>query len=125
MNVDFFDGAYANFSEQVMESIREATFGEDIGQNSWVTADEYEGYIETLQLNAGSHVLEVASGSGGPAMHLVRKTRCRVTGVDVNASGVAVANAMATRDNTHRMADAIGLSLGASRGGCSSSRLHR
>lgn len=97
MSVDFFDGAYANFTEQVLESIRESTFGEDIGQNSWVTADEYEGFIETLRLNAHSHVLEVASGSGGPALHLARRTGCRVTGVDVNSVGVATANALATR----------------------------
>ena len=97
MNVDFFDGAYANFTAQVLESIREATFGEDIGQNSWVTADEYEGYIETLRLNAHSHVLEVASGSGGPALHVARRTGCRVTGVDANSSGVDVANVLATR----------------------------
>lgn len=97
MNVDFFDGAYANFNEQVLESIREATFGEDIGQNSWVTADEYESFIETLRLNAHSHVLEVASGSGGPALHLARRTGCWVTGVDANPSGVCTANAMATR----------------------------
>ena len=92
MNVDLFDGAYANFTEQVLASIREATFGEDIGQNSWVTADEYAGYIETLRLNSHSHVLEVASGSGGPALHLARRTGCRVTGVDVNPNGVGTAN---------------------------------
>jgi SAM-dependent methyltransferase len=96
--VDFFDGAYTHFTKRVLASIREATFGEDIGQNSWVTLDEYAGYIAALQLNAGSHVLEVASGSGGPALHLARKTRCRVTGVDVNAHGVAVANSMSTRE---------------------------
>jgi len=95
--VDFFDGAYANFTEHVLGSIREATFGEDIGQNSWVTAEEYESYIETLRLNAHSHVLEVASGSGGPALHLARRTGCWVTGVDANASGVRTANALATR----------------------------
>ena len=97
MTVDFFDGAYANFDEQVLGSIREATFGEDIGQNSWVTADEYDGYIGILRLNAHSHVLEVASGSGGPALHLARRTGCWVTGVDTNPSGVRTANALATR----------------------------
>ena len=97
MKVDFFDGAYANFDEQVLGSIREASFGEDIGQNSWVTADEYDGYIGILRLNAHSHVLEVASGSGGPALHLARRTGCWVTGVDANASGVRTANALATR----------------------------
>jgi SAM-dependent methyltransferase len=95
--VDLFDVAYANFTEQVLASIREATFGEDIGQNSWVTVDEYEGFIESMCLNADAHVLEVASGSGGPALHLARKTGCRVTGVDSNPSGVSNANREATR----------------------------
>jgi len=97
MKVDLFDGAYANFSEQVLESIREAAFGEDIGQNSWVTVDEYVSYIETLGLDEHSHLLEVASGSGGPAVHVARRTGCRVTGVDVNPSGVGTANTLATR----------------------------
>jgi SAM-dependent methyltransferase len=94
---DFFYRAYENFTEQVLESIREATFVEDIGQNSWVTADEYSGYIESLGLNWRSHVLEVASGSGGPALHLARRTGCRITGLDANPRGVSNANALATR----------------------------
>jgi len=97
MKVDLFDAAYANFSEQVLESIREATFGEDIGQNSWVTVDEYASYIETLSLDEHSHLLEVASGSGGPALHVARRTGCRVTGVDANPSGVRNANQIAAR----------------------------
>jgi SAM-dependent methyltransferase len=96
-HLDFFDGAYSNFTEQVLASIREATFGEDIGQNSWVTADEYAGFIESLRLNRHSHVLEIASGSGGPALHLAARTGCQVTGVDANPSGVATANQIATR----------------------------
>ncbi len=96
-HVDFFDRAYANFTGQVLKSIREATFGVDIGQNSWVTVDEYAAYMDTLRLDAHSHVLEVASGSGGPALHLAQRTGCRVTGVDVNPGGVGTANALATR----------------------------
>ncbi|HEU4780479.1 MAG TPA: class I SAM-dependent methyltransferase [Steroidobacteraceae bacterium] len=96
-HVDFSDGAYANFTGQVLTTIREATFGEDIGQNSWVTAEEYAGLIDSLRATAGSHVLEVASGAGGPAVHLASKTGCKVTGVDSNPSGVATANAAATR----------------------------
>lgn len=96
-HVDFFDRAYANFTEQVLASIREATFGEDIGQNSWVTVDEYEGFIDLLRLPTGAHVVEIASGSGGPALHLARKAGCRVTGLDANPSGVATANREATR----------------------------
>ena len=39
--VDFFHNHYANFGEQVLASVREATYGQDIGQNSWLTAQEY------------------------------------------------------------------------------------
>jgi SAM-dependent methyltransferase len=56
-----------------------------------VTVDEYEAYVEALGLGADSSVLEVASGSGGPALFLARRCGCRVTGVDANANGVATA----------------------------------
>jgi len=98
-HVDLFYSTYAHFDEQVLASVREATFGEDIGQNSWVTADEYEGFIGSLRLRAQAHVVEIASGSGGPALHLARKTGCHVTGVDANPSGVSTANRAATRAN--------------------------
>jgi len=96
-HIDLFNNTYANFTEQVLASVRAATYGEDIGQNSWVTADEYEGFIRSLHLHDEAHVLEIASGSGGPALHLARKTGCRVTGLDANPSGVETANRAATR----------------------------
>jgi ubiquinone/menaquinone biosynthesis C-methylase UbiE len=90
-SVDLFYNAYANFNEQVLAAVREETFGQDIGQNSWLTAEEFERFIGWLDIDAGSHLLEVASGSGGPAMHVADKHGCRVTGVDVNPHGVATA----------------------------------
>ena len=84
-HIDLFNNTYANFTEQVLASVRAATYGEDIGQNSWVTADEYEGFIRSLHLRDEAHVLEIASGSGGPALHLARKTGCRVTGLDAES----------------------------------------
>ena len=96
-HIDLFNNTYANFTEQVLASVRAATYGKDIGQNSWVTADEYEGFIRSLHLLDEAHVLEIASGSGGPALHLARKTGCRVTGLDANPSGVETANRAATR----------------------------
>ncbi len=90
-NVDLFYNTYANFNEQVLAAVREETFGQDIGQNSWLTAEEFEQFIGWLDIDAGSHLLEVASGSGGPALHLADKHGCRVTGVDVNPHGVATA----------------------------------
>jgi cyclopropane fatty-acyl-phospholipid synthase-like methyltransferase len=42
-----------------------------------------------------SEVLEVGSGSGGPAIYLALKRGCRVTGVDINEHGVRNAIALA------------------------------
>lgn len=94
--VDFFYNSYANFSAQVLATVREETYGKDIGQNSWLTVDEYDRFIGWLRISATSNVLEVASGSGGPAMYLARKTGCQVTGMDLNAHGVALAGHAAT-----------------------------
>jgi SAM-dependent methyltransferase len=40
-------------------------------------------------------VLEVGCGAGGPALFLARITGAQVTGVDINAHGIAAGNAMA------------------------------
>jgi len=95
--IDLFYSTYGHFSDPVLDAIRKETFGTDIGQNSWLTVDEYERLLPSLQLSAGSHALEVASGSGGPALYLARSTGCRVTGIDANESGVATATEMAAR----------------------------
>ena len=89
--VDLFDSTYSHFEAEVLARIRARTFGEDFGQNSWTTADEYRRWAERLALDAGSHVLEVASGSGGPALFLAGLCGCRVTGVDLNEHGIAAA----------------------------------
>ena len=101
--VDLFDSTYGHFHENVLDAIRKDTYGTDIGQNSWLTVDEYERWLPWLELSAGSHVLEVASGSGGPAAYMARTTGCRVTGIDANQSGVATANAMAGESETAKL----------------------
>ena len=107
--VDLFDSTYSNFGEQVLQSVREETFGRDIGQNSWLTADEYDRFISWLKLLPGDHALEVASGSGGPAHYLACKTNCHVTGIDENESGVATASKTSSQTRTRvefKVADA-------------------
>jgi SAM-dependent methyltransferase len=97
--VDLFDSTYSHFTEQVPDAIRKETFGQDIGQNSWLTVDEYDRFISWLGLAPGQHVLEVATGSGGPALYLASKTGCHVTGIDVNANGIATATQSAVNAN--------------------------
>jgi len=89
--VDLYDNTYVNFNERLLAEIRRETFGEDIGQNSWVTADELDTFHRWLDLAPKARLLEVASGSGGPALYLAQKHRCHITGVDINAEGVSSA----------------------------------
>jgi SAM-dependent methyltransferase len=91
MRFDLFDSTYSHFEAEVLARIRQKTYGEDFGQNSWTTDDEYRRWSEWLGLHEGSHALEVASGSGGPAIFLAELCGCRVTGIDINAHGVATA----------------------------------
>ena len=93
--IDFYTSTYGNFQEQVLAAIRREAFGEDIGQNSWITTDEYDMFYSWLDLSPGDHVLEVASGSGGPAIYLAQKFKCRITGIDINEEGIRAANQQA------------------------------
>lgn len=93
--VDLFDSTYSNFTEEVLDAIRKETFGTDIGQNSWLTVDEYERWLPWLNLNGKSYLLEIASGSGGPARYVASSTGCHVIGIDANESGVATASQLA------------------------------
>ncbi|HEX6582557.1 MAG TPA: class I SAM-dependent methyltransferase [Thermoleophilaceae bacterium] len=92
---EFYDRTYAGFADQLNARIRSEAFGEEIGQNSWLTADELRRFRDWLGVGASSEVLEIASGSGGPALFMARETGCRVNGVDLNEAGVAAANAAA------------------------------
>jgi len=94
--VDLFDSTYGHFTQDVLAAIRRETFGEDIGQNSWLTVEEYDGFISWLGLAPSQHVLEVASGSGGPALYLAERADCQVTGIDSNEHGVAEAKRAAS-----------------------------
>ena len=94
-DTSFYDASYGRFSVEPYASIRREAFGEDIGQNSWLTAEELWRFGRWLGLDSSTRLLEVGSGSGGPALSLAASTGCRVTGVDIHEAGVAEANAAA------------------------------
>jgi SAM-dependent methyltransferase len=93
--VDLYTSAYRHFAKSVLEQVRREAFGEDIGQNSWLTVDEYLRFFKWLGLKPAEHVLEVGCGSGGPALFMARTTGCRVTGIDINEHGIANAKSLA------------------------------
>src|SRR5262245_22019714 len=86
--VDLYNNVYSGFGSDAEAAVRHQTYGEDIGQSSWMTAHEWLRFADQLGVTAASKVLEVGSGSGGPAVYLALKRGCRVTGVDINEHGV-------------------------------------
>jgi len=95
--VDHYGAQYSNFRADAVAAVRAATFGEDYGQNGWQTADEQDRFIEALALDSESRLLDVACGSGGPALRIVEKVACSVVGIDVHEQAVATATATASQ----------------------------
>ena len=98
-NVDLYNSAYGNYGAEVYRQIRVETYGEDLGQTSWVTTDESAEIMRLLALTRDSHVLEIGSGSGRYALQVASTTGCRVLGVDINEPGVQNANQLAVAEN--------------------------
>ena len=96
-SVNLYDNVYSDFGSQAEAAVRRAAFGEDIGQSSWITAAAWLRYGELLRAGPQSHVLEVGSGSGGPAVNLADQRGCRVTGVDLNEHGIRNAERLAAK----------------------------
>jgi SAM-dependent methyltransferase len=94
-SVDLYDNVYADFASDVELAVRREAWGEDLGQSSWLTAGEWLEFADQLGVGPGTEVLEVGSGSGGPAIYLAAARECRITGVDINEHGVRNAQALA------------------------------
>jgi SAM-dependent methyltransferase len=96
--VDHYGAAYGHFASDLRARIRAEAFGEDFGQNGWQTADEQDLFIDHLRLDAESRLLDIACGSGGPALRIARRTGCRVHGVDAHEQAIAEARARSDRE---------------------------
>jgi SAM-dependent methyltransferase len=93
--IDLYDSAYSNYDLELYRQIRLETYGEDLGQTSWVTAEESAQIPKLLELTPASRVLEIGSGSGRYALRIAEELRCKVVGLDINAHGILTANELA------------------------------
>jgi len=97
--VDLYDNAYAHYDAEVYRQIRVETYGEDLGQTSWVTTEESDEIPRTLGLTPTSYALEIGCGSGRYAMQVAATVGCRILGVDINGPGINNANQLAAARN--------------------------
>jgi SAM-dependent methyltransferase len=97
--VELYDIAYEDYTSELYHQIRRDTYGNDLGQTSWVSPDESNSIPTQLKITLDSNVLELGCGSGGYAIYVAERTACRITGLDLNAQAIRNANRLArTRD---------------------------
>ena len=97
MTASQYDANYRHFQTSLYEEIRREAFCEDIGQNSWLTADEQDEFMGWLGLAPGRTLFDVACGAGGPALRIAAVTGCSVVGIDVQEKALATAYAFAAQ----------------------------
>jgi cyclopropane fatty-acyl-phospholipid synthase-like methyltransferase len=100
-----YDANYGNFQTDLYAEIRREAFGEDIGQSSWITADEQDHSLSWMNLGPGKTLLDVACGSGGPALRMAEKTGCRVVGVDIHDQAISTAKSLAAERKLEKRAE--------------------
>src|SRR5579862_7130681 len=90
-----YNANYGNFQTDLYAQIRREAFGDDIGQNSWLTADEQDRFLPWLELSPGKTLLDVACGAGGPVLRIAGATGCSVAGIDVHEQAIKNARSLA------------------------------
>lgn len=87
---DGYESFYREFNSPLMRQIRSQAYGEDIGQHSWVGAQEMRGDIERLKLSPSSRLIDLGCGPCGPLTFVLASVGCSGTGVELSRAALAV-----------------------------------
>jgi SAM-dependent methyltransferase len=90
-----YDKLYEHFDSPLMRQLRAEAYGEDIGQHSWITAEELLTDIPKLKLSPESRLLDLGCGPAGPLAYISAQSKCQAVGLDVSANAIAAARARA------------------------------
>jgi SAM-dependent methyltransferase len=82
MSSDGYDSLFLLFDSPLMRAFRGEAYGEDIGQHSWVTAEELRADIPRLALSRSSRLLDLGCGPCGPLTFVVSAVGCEGAGTD-------------------------------------------
>src|SRR5262245_24010831 len=95
-STDQYENIFRDFDSPWMRQLRREAYGEDIGQHSWVTADELRADIRRLGLTPKSRLLDLGCGPCGPLTFILREVGCTGVGVDFSSAGLRVGHARAS-----------------------------
>lgn len=88
--VDLYDGHYGQIGTDPQVEVRRETYGEDLGQASWITAREAARWFDLLGIRSGQTALEIACGSGGVTCAMAAQG-AHCVGVDINVHAIGAA----------------------------------
>jgi len=86
-----YDKLYEQFDSPLMRQLRAEAYGQDIGQHSWVTAEELLADIPKLKLSPENRLLDLGCGPAGPLIFISGQTKCQGIGLEVSANAIAAA----------------------------------
>lgn len=85
---DGYEAFYRDFDSPLMCQLRREAYGEDIGQHSWVGADEVRSDIRRLGLSSSSRLLDLGCGPCGPLTCILAGVGCSGTGLELSPSAL-------------------------------------
>ena len=92
-----YEAIFEQFDSALMRRIRREAYGEDIGQHSWVTADEVRADVERLALTESSRLIDLGCGPCGPLTFVLSIAGCSGVGVERSAHAILAGRARAAR----------------------------
>ena len=85
-----YQSLYESFDSPLMSQFRIEVYGEDIGQHSWVTAEDLRRDAPRLNLTPAARLLDLGCGPCGPLTFLLKTTGCCGMGLDLSSSAISV-----------------------------------
>jgi len=90
-----YDSLYQEFDSPLSRQLRVEAYGEDIGQHSWVTADQLREDIARLRLSSASRIVDLGCGPVGTLTFVVSSVGCAGTGLELSAAALDAGRARA------------------------------
>jgi len=85
-----YQSLYENFDSRLMSQLRLEAYGEDIGQHSWVTAEELRLDAPRLKLTRAARLLDLGCGPCGPLTFLMKAGGCSGIGLDLSGAALSI-----------------------------------
>ncbi len=80
---------FASWDSPVQRAVRAAAYGEDIGQHSWVDADDLRADLARMAMAPNATLLDCGAGPCGPLTFAMRESGCGGMAVDASPAALA------------------------------------